>query len=309
VYAESDADSPNPTDSVVMPSAPNSGTTARADLVSASLSSDGDSVDYTFSTPVVIENTSDFFVDTSDTGDLYSDCGSCGTPSLISPTVVQVSFGQSLSSIDEYAVLAGADAGAVEPQANPSGDYENYYEGVPIGGNAGAFARGFTTGADVFGVVFNKAAGAVTVDLDQRANYVDTSEICLLNSAGDEVANPNPVSASIPTQAAGPEALTLQFVGGPTGPVAEASMISIGCNAPDYVDPTTDAFQTPLYDSGASNNNEDANSVAQIVAPVGSATRLHAYRPAARSAKKVSKSRGTRQKAASHRKVRRGGKA
>jgi hypothetical protein len=222
----------------------------------------------------------------SDTGELDG-----GTASLISPTVVQVSFGASLSSQDEYAVVGAISEGAVEPQANPSMNYVNYYEGVPIGGNAGAFSRGFTTAADVFGVVFNASAGAVTLDLDQRVKSVATgsgSDICLLDSAGDPVANQYPVSASIPTQAAGPEAVVLQFVGGPTGPVAEAKMISIGCNAGTLSasDPTTDALVTPLtsYETA-----DDADSVSQIVAPVGSAARLHAVKVTAHKAKKVKK--------------------
>jgi hypothetical protein len=125
------------TQSVVLPS--QSGNTARPDLVSASLSPDGDSVDYTFTTPVEILDAADFQVNTSDTGTLD---GASGTASLISPTVVQVSFGSRLSTQDEYAVVASVAEGAVEPQANPTDNYENYYEGVPIGGNAGAFSVG-----------------------------------------------------------------------------------------------------------------------------------------------------------------------
>jgi hypothetical protein len=279
-----------PTVSVVLPSA--SGNTARPDLVSASLSPDGDSVDYTFTTPVVIEEADDFYVYTSDLG--YIEAGS-GTASLISPTVVQVSYGSRLSSQDEYAVLASLDPGAVEPQANPSMQYQNYYQGVPIGGNAGAFARGFTTGADVFGVVFNASAGAVTVDLDQRIDDYTLDDICLYNSAGDEVANPNPVSVSIPTQAAGPEAVVLQFVGGPTGPVAEASMISIGCNT---AYPYTEAFETPL-DATDETSGNDSYSVGQIVAPVGAAARLHAYKVASHKVKKSKKAKRAHRKARS----------
>jgi hypothetical protein len=299
VWAASDPDSPNLTQSVVLPS--QSGNTARADLVSAALSADGDSVDYTFTTPVVIEDATDFFVDTSDTGALYA--GS-GTASLISPTVVQVSFGAALSSIDEYAVVAGANAGAVEPQANPTAQYQNYFEGVPVGGNAGAFARGFTTGPDVFGAVFNTSQGAVTLDLDQRVTSVTDDAICLYNSAGDPVANQNPVSASIPTQGAGPEAIVLQFVGGPTGPVAEASMISIGCNTTSEADPATDALESPLFSSTDANyidtdGAEDAWAVGQIVAPVGSAARLHAYKVTTHKAKKSKKAKKAHRKARS----------
>jgi hypothetical protein len=135
----------------------------------------------------------------------------------------------------------------------------------------------------VFGVVFNASAGAVTLDLDQRIKSVDDGDICLLDAAGDPVANQNPVSASIPTQAAGPEAVVLQFVGGPTGPVAEAKMISIGCN---LADPTSSALETPLADYYTP---DDAHSVGQIVAPVGAAARLHTVKVKAHRAKKAKK--------------------
>ena len=39
---------------------------------------------------------------------------------------------------------------------------------APIGDNAGAFARGFTTGPDVFGIVINKNTGQISVNLDAR---------------------------------------------------------------------------------------------------------------------------------------------
>jgi hypothetical protein len=290
VLAASDLTSYNVPQSVVLPS--QSGNTARPDLVSASLSPDGDSVDYTFTTPVVIEPGDNWLVYTSDGGHLTEPNTAA---SLISPTVVQVSFGTSLSSQDEYAVLGSVNPGAVEPQANPTDNYENTYESAPIGGNAGAFARGFTTGADVFGVVFNASAGAVTVDLDQRIDDYTLDHICLLNSAGDEVANPNPVSVSIPTQAAGPEAVVLQFVGGPTGPVAEASMISIGCNS---ADPFTDAFETPL-DATDETSSDDDDSVGQIVAPVGAAARLHAVKVTSHKVKQSKRAKRAHRKARS----------
>jgi len=276
--------SQNPNGSAVLPSA--NGSTTRASLVSpggALLSSTGDSVAYTFNTNVVIKDATKFVVWLSDGTFLRA---ATGTASLISPNVVSVSFGSSLSTQDEYAVLGAIFPGAVQPTANPVAQYANTYEAVNLGDNSGALGRGFTTGADVFGVVFNASNGTVTVDLDQRVASAENQDICILNSAGDLVANPNPVSASIPTQAAGPQAVTLQFVGGSNGPVAQGSMIEFGpdCLAGAGLGTTTktDAFNTVIDFNG--NNTEDNTSdfldsytASQIVAPVGSGARLHAY--------------------------------
>jgi hypothetical protein len=93
------------------------------------------------------------------------------------------------------------------------------------------------------------------------------------------------VSSDIPTQAAGPQAVTLQFVGGSNGPVAQGSMIEFG---PDCVAGSgagtytkTDAFYSTLnYNGNNTQDNTDfldAYTASQIVAPVGSGARLHAY--------------------------------
>jgi hypothetical protein len=257
------------------------GSTALPDLQSAVLGASGDTVLYTFDAPVAIANPTGFDAWLSD-GQLLSCAAVSGcSASLIGPDEVSVSFGQTLSSQDEYAVLGGVEPGAVQPQANPSGKFANTWESAAVGDNAGALARGFTTAPDVFGVVFDPSNGTVTLDLDQRVSSVDRSKICMLNSAGDEVANPNPVSASIPTAAAGPEAITLSFVGGPTGPVAQGSMISFGCN---NAVPINDALHSSLDSFGYDNpayggTDSDGNSVAQIVAPVGSGARLRGYQP------------------------------
>jgi hypothetical protein len=154
--------------------------------------------------------------------------------------------------------------------------------------------------------VFNASQGAVTLDLDQRVASVTDADICLLNSAGDPVANQNPVSASIPTQSAGPEAVVLQFVGGPTGPVAEAAMISIGCNSTGETDPATAALASPLFTTNDANpqdtnGTEDAWAVGQIVAPVGSAARLRAVKVTTHKAKKSKKAKKAKK---AHRKAR-----
>ena len=272
-----------PAGSAILPSAPGGGSTTRASVVSAALSSTGDSITYTFNTNVVIVDSTDFAAVLSNGQVLFAPASSA---SLVSPNVVSVSFGQSLSSQDEYAVKAALYPGGVEPAANPVTKYENTFESVNLGDNAGALGRGFTTGADVFGVVFNASNGTVTADLDQRIFSSENEDICILNSAGDQVANPNPVAVDIPTQAAGPEAVVMHFVAGSNGPVAQGTMIEFG---PDCVAGSglgtytkTDAFLAQIDNSGQNSNVQpggfvDEYTASQIVAPVGSGARLHAY--------------------------------
>ena len=94
--------------------------------------------------------------------------------------------------------MASMFPGAVEPAANLTGKYYNTYESVNTGDNSGALARGFTTGADVFGVVFNATAATVTVDLDQRVSSFEPADICILNNNGRSGRDPNPVSRRHP---------------------------------------------------------------------------------------------------------------
>jgi hypothetical protein len=292
----------NPNGSAILPSAPNNGATTRASLVSAQLGSTGDTVTYTFSTNVVILSNSCGSQPTQDSvsccpfavwmsnGQFL--CANSSEATLASPNQVSVSFGSNLSSQDEYAVKAAIFPGAVEPAANPVTKYENTFESVNLGDNAGALGRGFTTGADVFGVVFNAANGTVTVDLDQRIFSTDNSDICILNNHGDQVANPNPVSADIPTQAAGPEAVVLHFVGGSSGPVAQGTMIAFSdqlCDSHPFGDGTkSDATRATANNSFQNDTNgswpfHGEWMASQIVAPVGSGARLHAYHRAHRS--------------------------
>jgi hypothetical protein len=283
--------SDNPVGSAIIPgnsSGDTNGITTLADLTSATLGPTGDTVTYNFTSPVVINDSTEFAVVMS-TGDVLF--AKTGTASLGSNgTSVTVSFGSDLSTQDEYAVKAavygctpgGSCSAAVEPQANPTDKYTNAYESVDLGDNSGALGRGFTTGADVFGVVFNATNGTVTADLDQRITSFDKTDICILNSAGDMVANPNPVSADIPVQAAGPQAVTLHFVSGPTGPVAQGTMIAFSAQCDGFSTVHSDAFYTPLdmfdQNSQLTNIDDDQDAAPQIVAPVASGARLHAYK-------------------------------
>jgi hypothetical protein len=295
----------NPNGSAVLPSAPNSGATTRASLVSAVLGSTGDTVTYTFSTNVVILTNNNCetqptqqpiscgcpFAVYMSSGQIL--CAGSSSATLVSPNVVSVSFGQSLSSEAEYAVKAALFPGAVEPAANPVTRYNNTFESVNLGDNAGALGRGFTTGADVFGVVFNASAATVTLDLDQRIFATDNNDICILNTAGDQVANAHPVSADIPTQAAGPEAVVLHFVGGSSGPVAQGTMIAFGGACGNSGSATkSDALSAEINNNGQNTSSNGSwpfqgeGTPNQIVAPVGSGARLHAYHKSHKSHKK-----------------------
>src|SRR6202012_5577178 len=70
------------------------------------------------------------------------------------------------SQINEYDVKAAVVPGAVTVLNEPTSG--NTYGSVPVGDNAGAFARGFTTGPDATAVAFNSTAGTATITFDQR---------------------------------------------------------------------------------------------------------------------------------------------
>jgi hypothetical protein len=106
------------------------------------------------------------------------------------------------------------NAGAVTESSPPNNP--NVFDARPAGDNAGAFARGFTTGPDVFNAVINKTTGVVTVGLDQRIFATAPGNVILLDSTGNNVATAPAGSVTFPTQAAGPEQITVQFSPGQT---------------------------------------------------------------------------------------------
>jgi hypothetical protein len=273
VDSASDSSSLSVNQSVVLPSAPNSGATTRPDLVSAVLNtSNHDEITFTFDKNVVVDEGTDFVAELSD-GTTLQSTNAVGTGT----TTVTATFSGELSDESEYGVIAWVFQGAVyaaDNAGNSSGT--NTPGSAPIGGNAGAFASGFTTGADVFGVAINASTGAVTVDLDQRIDEVDVSDIELLDNTGAVVAaTPTPAfNSSAPP---GPEVLTLQY--------SPSQLINVTQVDFDHFC----AMDTPL---DSSVDIDDECSIPQIVGATASGSILksdHARKDHAKKAKKVKK--------------------
>ena len=80
-----------------------------------------------------------------------------------------------------------------------------------IGGNAGAFADGFTSAPDSFGVSINHTNGQVIVNLDDRISGLNPGLMTLFTAQGLPIAIA-PTSESFNSSAGpGPLAVTLQY--------------------------------------------------------------------------------------------------
>jgi hypothetical protein len=83
---------------------------------------------------------------------------------------------------NEYWVSGSADAGAVTGVGPPSTP-----GGLPAGGNAGAFATGFTVGPEALTVSFDNATDVAHVLFDQRWQDADETEFKLLDDQGSQI--------------------------------------------------------------------------------------------------------------------------
>jgi hypothetical protein len=257
----------------------NNGATAVPFLTAAKLNVGQNSVDYTFNESVAAPFASDFYVGLSN-GDRVE--GS-GTPT-VSGNTVHVTFNtRDLSRQDEYAVTAFTERPSTgQTQFNPNNqpdtsavtDVNGNFAvpgSAPIGDNAGAFGRGFTTGPDVFAVGANPN-GTVIVNLDQRlrSNGLDVGGLPPNSTTGIHVYDSSatqfdrPSSFNIPSQGAGPETITLQF------PAADINRLNTG-GALSFSDC---AMFTDLF-----TGNDDC-SVPQVVKPTSSSAILRAYKVA-----------------------------
>jgi hypothetical protein len=92
----------------------------------------------------------------------------------------------------------------------------NTYGEVPVGDNAGAFARGFTTGPDATAVSFNSAAGTATFTFDQRLDIsggfvADPTGFILLDQDGTPIPSATATDVTATPSAAGPVQVTVDF--------------------------------------------------------------------------------------------------
>ena len=115
---------------------------------------------------------------------------------------------------DEYIVWGDVTSGVVQTGAGNT----NLDQGVPAGGNSGAFANGFTTGPDAFSTAFSPSTNTVNVVLDQRWFASTVANMRLLDDTGNQVAATATSAAIIGSnQAPGAVLTTISFTGDISG--------------------------------------------------------------------------------------------
>jgi len=286
---------------------PNSGgQTNGPDLETATLNADGTSVTYNFDSAVSSSTVaaSDFSVALSNGG--YQDGSTSPAPTVSNNgTSVTVSF-TDLSNYDEYATQAGVVPGAV---TGASTGNDNTVGSAQIGGNPGAFARGFTTGPDAYAASFNSTSNTASLTFDQRVAGLGTSgtsttvndfpagssgyedQVLLLNAAGNVVGAPTSVVIpAYPTP--GPETVTMDI--DPATMAQHPTQIALTPYAypSGYNEYNDYGFETGLNQFGDWSDPgysyyEDAYNIPQIVA----ATTTSAHLKAIKVTKKVHKAK------------------
>ena len=317
----------NPLQGTSVPS--NAGTTSDADLVSAVLDSSGNQVTYTFDKPVNAGTASDFFVAFSNGDVMDGTSTSTASPDAITVTFNGGTFDTNLANYDEYAVQAGIDNGAAATTSNGSSNPASL-GAVPIGGNSGAFARGFTTGPDAYAASINTTQDVATIDFDQRVAYYDFDQttsnssvisndaqyiVEFLNSQGAVLGPPS--SIIIPAfPNPGPQAITMDV---------DHALISQGIAAIALDPAGNGSFGTPdFYGSNGecafdtaltyAESPDNGCSVPQIIAPTVTSAHIRGLRPVRadhrgarrHKARKADKARRTRRARRARRARRRG---
>ena len=193
-----------------MPNAANGGATTIASLVSASLNtSNGTDVSFNFDHPINATSLTDptqYHVLLASGDNVDADSLTQGGPNTVVATFDGMNF------FDEYAIQAYVDRnaaaattgctvnGAPPPPficgSDGTNTYENTPGAVPIGGNPGAFSRGFTTAPDVYMVAFNHTTNVVSVFLDQRPipGAGGVAGVRLIDATGNVVGNPTNIA-------------------------------------------------------------------------------------------------------------------
>jgi len=180
-------------------------------LTGATLESNGQAIDFTFDKNVGVTTPGDFQADLS-TGLVVPATSATVIAATGTSTTIRAVFqigSLSMSEFDEYVVWGSVTAGAVTEASPPN--LPNLPDAKPAGGNAGAFARGFTSGPDVFAATDSKSTGVVTIAVDQRVFAAVGTGFFAVDDTGFPVAGSTAGSVGIPTQAAGPELITVAF--------------------------------------------------------------------------------------------------
>ena len=261
----------NPNLSATLPNCASPCSTQRPDLVSATIDpGNSDQIDYTFDQNVVKPLFGFFEAQTATGRTIIATGAQCN-----GGTMCTAQFSGFLSRQVEYAVSAWAGPAAVTAADNISPTGTNLPGAAPIGDNAGAFARGFTTGPDVFGVNINKSTGEVTADVDSRVIAVAPSffgHVTLLSDTGGPIAAGYTASfnASAP---AGPSQVQFTY---PPSVLTNATQVQfLGGSGFPFGGGFPGAFTSPLL--ATPDIGLDSTNVSQIVGTVPSGAILRAY--------------------------------
>jgi hypothetical protein len=224
--ASADPGNPSTPSEVIVPASATSsgtGTTSAPDLVGTSLTNNGSDLNFVFDKTVTVGTPSHFHavVSVSGSGAIFAATSCSAINTTNTSTTVQCQF-TGMSLFSEYVVKGAVDAGAVTETSAPN--IPNVTDALAAGGNAGAFARGFTTGPDVLAGLLHTTTGVLILALDQRI-FADTpADIHLIDGTGVDVTLTGASSVAFPTQAAGPEAVTVQFSPGQSVTAKNASV-------------------------------------------------------------------------------------
>jgi hypothetical protein len=237
VTALADPTIPNPQEAAIVPGS--SGVTSTPDLTGATLEANGTAIDYTFDKNVGVTTPADFQAIMSTGLPLPATSATVIAATGTSTTVRAVfqTGGLSMSEFNEYVVWGSVSAGAVTEASPPN--LPNLPDARPAGDNAGAFSRGFTTGADAFAATDSKSTGIVTIALDQRIIAAGGPGFFAVDDTGFPIAGSVAGSVSIPTQAAGPETITVQFSPGQVTTMTNL-YIALGATATLLGEPNVD---------------------------------------------------------------------
>jgi hypothetical protein len=238
------------------------GITDAPDLIAATLAADGSYVDFLFDE--VIEpgpnfNTfypNGFAVELAGSDRILSTPVAATDISIVNDNTVRVKFPNN-ADVSEYEVWAQVGAGVVQRLGSGQGGGDgverqgqqvaNPAAGVPMGGNSGAFATGFTTGPEALSVAFDNTAGIASVRLDQRFGFFDSPSIRLVDDAGALLPG-TPISVS--------------GAGGPAGQVIATAQFTPG---------EVSGARSLLLNTGAFTTNIGYPNVSQIVSPTAPA--------------------------------------
>jgi hypothetical protein len=248
-----------PAEWTVMPNCASPCATSRADLTSTALGSNQDQIVFTFDKNVIVNPAlTNGFVAELANGQTVASTGA----TLTAPNQVTATYSGNLSNKGEFAVEAYAVNGAAIAADNLSATGLSLPGTANVGGNAGAFAGGFTSAPDSFGVSINHTSGQVIVNLDDRLSAAPViGDIVPYTAQGLPVAIA-PTAVSYNSSAGpGPTAVTLQY-----SPSGITNVTALQFNQ--------GAFTGPVISGGAA----DYTSVPQIDDPPNDAAILKAYK-------------------------------